>query len=45
MRIVEEPMNRIAPFGGGETRSAASKARMSFSHFEVGAAMVGADVG
>ena len=29
-------MKRIAPFGGGDASSAASKARMSFSHFALG---------
>src|SRR2546421_6840203 len=32
MRIVEEPMKRIAPLGGGLSLSAASKAAISGSH-------------
>src|SRR5260221_14492800 len=30
--IVEDPMKRCAPFGGGLVRSACSKAEISFSH-------------
>ena len=37
-RMVELPTKTISPFGGGDTRSAASNAAMSFSHRSVCAA-------